>query len=107
MADESTYVASMEEFSICAWWLQNGKAVEHFLGIHLKEVNAEAITKNLVDIMHEKSLSIQKLHGLGLDGASTNFGTRSRVQVHMRLHSPSAYYIHCHCHKLQLGISIN
>ena len=33
MADESTDVSSKEELSICARWLENGKAVEHFLGI--------------------------------------------------------------------------
>ena len=44
MADESTDIASQEELSVCARWLEQNKAVEHFLGIvHAKETNAQAI----------------------------------------------------------------
>ncbi len=33
MADESTDTSSKEELSVCARWIEDGKAVEHFLGI--------------------------------------------------------------------------
>ncbi len=33
MADESTDTYSKEELSVCARWIEDGKAVEHFLGI--------------------------------------------------------------------------
>jgi len=39
MADESTDIASKEELSVCTRWLENGKAVEHLLGI----VNAHEV----------------------------------------------------------------
>ena len=32
MADESTDISSKEELSVCGRWIENGKAVEHFLG---------------------------------------------------------------------------
>ena len=49
MADEGTDVASKEELSVCACWLQDSKPVEHFLGIvQAKETNVEAITGYLV-----------------------------------------------------------
>lgn len=45
MADESTDIASMEELSICARWLENGQAVEHFLGIvHVKNVGGSPLS---------------------------------------------------------------
>lgn len=104
LADESTDIASMEELSVCAGWLENGKAVEHFVGIeHAKEVNAEAITRYLLQFLREKGLSIQTLRRLGFDGASSMSGARSGVQIRLRYHSPSALYVHCRCHQLQLA----
>ena len=51
MADESTDIASQEELPVCARWLHDNKAVEHFLGIiHAKETNAKAISEYLSSI---------------------------------------------------------
>ena len=48
MADESTDTSSQEELSICARWLCENKAVEHFLGIiHAKEITAKAVLEYL------------------------------------------------------------
>ena len=43
------------------------------------------------------------MRGLGFDGASTMSGHRTGVQTRLRLHSPSAIYVHCRCHQLQLA----
>ena len=44
MADESTDIASQKELSVRARWLEQNKAVEHFISIvHAKETNAQAI----------------------------------------------------------------
>lgn len=94
MADESTDSSSKEELSVCARWIEDGKAVEHFLGIvRARKVTAEALTKYLLDFLHDRDIPFQKLRGLGFDGASAMSGTRSGVQVRMRYHSPSALYV--------------
>ena len=104
MADETTDIASMEELSICCRWLFRGEPVEHYLGIvHAHEVNAEAITRYLLQFLNERGLSLDKLRGLGFDGASTMSGARTGVQVRLRVHSPSALYVHCRCYQLQLA----
>ena len=78
--------------------------VEHFLGIiHAREVNAEALTRYLLQFLGDKGVSIQKLRGLGFDGASTMSGNKSGVQIRMRRHSPNALFVHCRCHQLQLA----
>ena len=127
MADESTDISSKEELSR---WIENGKAVEHFLGIvHAKEVIAKALTQYLLDFLQERGIPIQKLRGLGFDGASAmsgskggvqiqmryhspsalyapsnpSPGSKGGVQIQMRYHSPSALYVHCRCHRLQLA----
>ena len=43
------------------------------------------------------------MHGIGFDGTNTMSSHRSGVQTHLRLHAPSAVYVHCRCHKLQLA----
>jgi len=46
---------------------------------------------------------LRKTRGLGFDGASTMSGNRTSVQTRLRLHAPSAIYVHCRCHLLQLA----
>ena len=104
MADESTDVSSKEELSIFGRWIDNGKAVEHFLGIvRAKEVNAEGLAKYLLEFLQERNIPTKKLRGLGFDGGSTMSGVRSGLQVRMRAHVPAALYVHCNCHRLQLA----
>ena len=104
MADESTDVASQEDLSVCARWLQQNKPVEHFLGIvHAKETNAQAIAGYLCDFMKSKDISFETLRGLGFDGTNSMSGHRSGVQTRLRVHAPSAIYVHCRCHQLQLA----
>ena len=104
MADESTDVSSKEELYICGRWLENGKPVEHFLGIlHAHEVNAEALTSYLLQFLDDKAIPIKKLRGLGFDGTNTMSGKKSGVQIRIRYHAPSALFVHCRCHQLQLA----
>ena len=82
MTDESTDITSKEELSVCGRWLESGKPVEHFLGIiHAQEVNAEALTRYLLQFLHDKGIPIQKLRGLGFDGTNTMSGNNSGVQI--------------------------
>jgi hypothetical protein len=98
MADESMDTSSKEELSVCARWIEGGKAI-----LHAQKVTARALTQYLLDFLQARNVPIQKLCGLGFDGASTMFGVRSGVQMRMRYHSPSALYVHCRCHRLQLA----
>ena len=80
MADESTDVSSQEELSVCARWVQNGKPVEHFLGIvQAKETTAEAITHYLCSFLEARNIDLNKMRGLGFDGANTMAGHRTGV----------------------------
>ena len=104
MADERTDVASEEDLSMCAHWLQQNKPVEHFLGIvHAKETNAQAVAGYLCDFMKSKDISFENLCELGFDGTNTMLGHRSGVQTCLRVHAPSAIYVHCRCQQLQLA----
>ncbi len=77
MADKSADVSGKEELSICARWLESGKAVEHVLGIiHAHEVNAEALTCYIFAHVSRNLFEYRKF-----DGSSTMSGKKSGVQV--------------------------
>ena len=101
---ESTDVAPKEELSVSARWLHHNKPVEHFLGvIQAKEINAEAIAGYISDFLQSRSITFEKMCGLGFDGASTMSGNRTGVRTRLKLHVPSAIFVHCRCHLLQLA----
>ena len=82
MADESADVSSKEELSICGRWVEDGKAVEHFLDIvRAREVDAQSLTQYLLEFLQGKGLDVRKMRGLGFDGAITMSGAKSGVQV--------------------------
>ena len=53
--------------------------------------------------MKSRGSSFEHMHELGFDGTNTMSGYRSGVQKCLRLHAPSALYLHCRCHQLQLA----
>jgi hypothetical protein len=93
MADESTYVSSKEELSICARWERDSKPVEHFLGIMpARETTAEAISSYLCCFLESNRIDITAMRGIGFDGTNTMSGKMSGVQKRLRLYSSSAMY---------------
>ena len=88
---------------MCTLATQN-KPVEHFLGvIQAKETNAEAIAGYISEFFQSRGITLEKMRGLGFDGASTMSGNRTGVQTRLKLHAPSAIYVHCRCHLLELA----
>ena len=78
--------------------------MEHLLGvIQAKETNAEAIAGYISDFLQSRNITFEKMRGLGFHGASTMSGNKTGVQTRLRLHAPSAIYVHCRCHLLQLA----
>ena len=100
MADESTDVASTKEPSVCARSLLQNKPVEHFLGVlQAKQANAEAIVRYILDFLQARGIAFDKMGALGSDGASIMSGNK--------LHTPSAFYLHCRCYQLQMAADKN
>ena len=104
MADECTYVATIEEMSVFCRWEEDGVPEEHFLEIvHLKKADAENIYSALVECLKEKQLEVSRIIGMGFDGASTFSGKKTGVQTRIKKIAPHALFVHCHCHLLQLA----
>ena len=76
MADKSTDSASQEELSVCARWLH---------------ATAELISDHLITFLKSSDISLEKMRGLGFDGASNMSGHRSGVQRRLKVHAPLSY----------------
>lgn len=64
MADECEDVSTQEELSVCCRWVVNGHAEEHFMTIlHIKSLNAEAITAAMTAYIESKGFGYRKLIG--------------------------------------------
>ena len=46
---------------------------------------------------------MNKIVGMGFDGASTFSGKKTGVQTRIKNLAPHALFVHCHCHLLQLA----
>ena len=78
--------------------------VEHFIEIvPMKRADAESIHSALVECLREKGMPLNKIIGMGFNGAATFSGNRTGVQTRLKEQSPHAIFVHCRCHQLQLA----
>ena len=104
MADECTDVTAIEELTICCHWVESGVPEEHIIEIlPLKKADAESIYCALVEYCREKIIQLERLIGMGFDGAATFSGDKTGVQIWLKELSPHALFVHCRCHVLQLA----
>ena len=68
-------------------------------------VNAKTITKRIIEFTEEANLDMNKLRGIGTDGASTMVGCKSGVVTRLKKTTPSAIGVHCTAHRLNLASS--
>ncbi len=76
---------------------------ERFLTFHpAASLNAESLTKYILEALNRYNLDPQFMVSQGYDGASVMSGHCSGVQQRVREVAPHAVYVHCHAHVLNL-----
>ncbi|XP_008182067.1 zinc finger MYM-type protein 1-like [Acyrthosiphon pisum] len=107
LADETADIAGKEQLSIGVRYIDINYVVhEEFIGfseIHI--LNAEGISKSILESTEKYGLNMLKLVGLGFDGCSTMSGKENGVQTIIRKIYPTACYFHCASHKLNLVVN--
>lgn len=79
---------------------------ETFLGFYdLKDHSAEGMTDQVMNILREMNIPIQKCYGQGYDGASVMSGVYNGVQSRIKRIQPHAEYVHCASHNLNLVVN--
>ena len=63
-------------------------------------LNAETITKRVIEFITQAELDLKKLRGIGTDGAATMVGCRTGVVTRLKAIAPSAIGVHCASHRL-------
>ena len=71
----------------------------------VKDGHARRIYKNIKAILNEKRIPMQKIGGLGTDGASVMTGHLNGVTMLMCTNNPHCISVHCVCHRLNLAVT--
>ncbi|KAF0710298.1 52 kDa repressor of the inhibitor of the protein kinase-like, partial [Aphis craccivora] len=79
---------------------------EEFIGFsEIHVLNAEGVSRSILESTEKYGLNMLKLVGLGFDGCSTMSGKENGVQAIIRKMYPTACYFHCASHKLNLVVN--
>ena len=108
LADETTDIAGVEQFSLCARYLDvsTSSIREDFLQfIPVTDVSGEGLATVIVDSLTQLGVNLEYMRGQGYDGASAMSGKFNGVQSHIRKLCPLAVYVHCCSHSLNLAVS--
>ena len=113
MADETCDASTTEQLSVCIRYIRckdglvgTFEVAEDFLGfIQLEEMNAEAITKALLENLRNWNVDLTKWRGKGFDGASVMSGYINGVSKRIQDALPGArFFTHCRNHCLNLVV---
>ncbi|XP_025191788.1 52 kDa repressor of the inhibitor of the protein kinase-like [Melanaphis sacchari] len=108
LADETTDIAQIEQFSICIRYFEEELVVlrEDFLTfVPVHDVTGLGLATVLLNTLKELGLDLDKLRGQGYDGAATMSGNFRGVQAIVKKSYPKALYTHCVSHSLNLCLS--
>nr|XP_047146227.1 uncharacterized protein LOC124819082 [Hydra vulgaris] len=82
------------------------KIKETFLGFYeLKNHSAEGMSNQVLTLLKEAHILIEKCYWQGYDGANVMSGVYSGVQTRIKQIQPNAEYVHCNSHNLNLVIN--
>ena len=104
LADETSDVARMEQLSIALRYVNaNNDVNEKFLGFfEVRDVSGKGIAERIMRVGESVDLPMDRLVGLGFDGAAATFGKMNGAQAVISRKYPQATYVHCSAHVLNL-----
>ncbi len=108
LADETTDVANIEQFSLCIRYVNedNFTINEKFLEfVPLSSTTGLSMANVIFDKLNEFGLEIENCRGQGYDGAAAMSGKFNGVQAIISNKVKSALYVHCTNHCLNLALS--
>ena len=110
MFDESTDVSVSQNLIMYIRYLSVDKVsarvepVTSFLAIRaLYRANAETITREVLDVLSDKQIPLDKLTGVATDGAAVMTGKKSGVVQCLKEMQPDIIATHCIAHRLALS----
>ena len=105
LADETKDCSKRENLAIVLRYVDTESATvfERFLTyVEATSLNAESLSKYILDTLKEHGLDPQNIISHGYDGASVMSGCCSGIQQCIKEIAPQAVYVHCYAHCLNL-----
>ncbi|XP_068708005.1 zinc finger protein 862-like [Montipora foliosa] len=108
LVDESTDISVTKMLVIYARLvkLETFKPETRFVtNAHVADGTAATITESITKALNQRNVSLQKVTGLGSDGASVMTSNKKGVTGKLERLNPKIVNIHCIAHRLQLCVS--
>ena len=105
LADETKDCSKRKQLAIVLRYvdIESATIFERFLTyVEATSLNAESLSKYILDTLKEHGLDPQNIISQGYDGASVMSGCCSGVQQRIKEIAPEAVYVHCYAHCLNL-----
>lgn len=105
LVDETTDVSCAKDLCICIRYfsLKNAKIVLALLGlVEVVSTTAEDLYQAVKLFLETNGLSLNKIVGLGTDGASNLCGVKNSLFTRLKAHNPHLELVRCVCHSLHL-----
>ncbi|GBN83750.1 Zinc finger MYM-type protein 1 [Araneus ventricosus] len=108
LADETTDISQIEQFSLCARYVedQSYKIREDFLTfVPVYDITGAGLANTVLETLSILGLDLKKMRVQGYDGAATMRGQFRGVQASLKEKLPLALYTHRSSHSLNLCLS--
>lgn len=108
LVDESTDISVTKMLVIYARLvkLETFKPETRFVtNVHVADGTAATITESITKALNQRNVPLQKVTGLGSDGASVMTSNKEGVTGKLQRLNPKIVNIHCIAHRLQLCVS--
>ena len=104
MIDESTNLSVRKNLVIYVNVFHKGNVETLFADLcEMKQCDASALTEAIVQYLNNKNIDVEKISGLGSDGASVMVGQHTGVGARLKELNPFMLSMHCVAHKLALA----
>lgn len=104
LVDETKDISKKEQLSFVLRFVDSDYNVhESAIGCyHMKKSDAESLSHEIIKIISENKLDINKCIAQCYDGANVMSGSYSGVQKRIQAIVPHSLYVHCYAHRLNL-----
>ncbi|KAK6186625.1 hypothetical protein SNE40_005914 [Patella caerulea] len=105
MLDESTDLSSEKHLIVYINYIKDGMCKTAFTKlIEVHCATTDSLTKNILAFLNVNKIDINKMFGMGSDGAAVMMGKRAGVAALMKKHNQYLIEMHCVAHRLALAI---
>ena len=106
LADETSDISGIEQFSLCARYFYNGQINEDILlFVPVTDVMGRGLASTLLTSLDLIGIDYNYMISQGYDGAAAMSGVFHGAHVYVQEKCPLAIYVHCASHSLNLAIS--